>query len=120
LDRSLGEHQSRAGHGGEEKYSQPLPGLEPSIIQPVAQCYAIELSPLLKNPSRLFLFLEIEKSDTGPSQVNRVAVPTLLSVSWLKIALPKEPSGKVHCRESKFICPTKHFALLCERKPSKP
>jgi hypothetical protein len=31
----LDRPQSRSGHGGEEKYSQPLPGLEPSIIQPV-------------------------------------------------------------------------------------
>jgi hypothetical protein len=29
--------QSRSGRGGEKKYSQPLPGLEPPIIQPVAQ-----------------------------------------------------------------------------------
>jgi hypothetical protein len=39
LDRKLGGYQSRSGHGGEEKYSQPLPGLEPSIVQPVAQRY---------------------------------------------------------------------------------
>jgi hypothetical protein len=35
LDRRLGGPQSRSGHDGEEKYSQPLPGLEPPIIQPV-------------------------------------------------------------------------------------
>jgi hypothetical protein len=29
--------QSRFGHGGEEKNSQPFSGLEPPIIQPVAQ-----------------------------------------------------------------------------------
>jgi len=28
LDRRPGEHQSRSGRGGEEKNSQPLPGLE--------------------------------------------------------------------------------------------
>jgi hypothetical protein len=33
--------QSRSEHDGEEKNSQPLPGIEPSIIQPVAQRYAI-------------------------------------------------------------------------------
>jgi hypothetical protein len=33
LDRRLGDPQSRSGHGGEEKNSQPLPGLEPPIIQ---------------------------------------------------------------------------------------
>jgi hypothetical protein len=36
LDRRL---QSRYGHGGEQKNSQPLPGLEHPIIQPVAQSY---------------------------------------------------------------------------------
>jgi len=46
LDRRLGGPQSRSGHGGEEKNSQPLPGLEPPIIQPVAQNYT-ELSRLL-------------------------------------------------------------------------
>jgi hypothetical protein len=37
LDRRLGGPQSRSGRGGEEKNSQPLPGLEPLIIQPAAQ-----------------------------------------------------------------------------------
>jgi len=36
LDRRLGGPQSQSGHGGEEKYSQPLPGLKPLIIQPIA------------------------------------------------------------------------------------
>jgi hypothetical protein len=35
LDRRLG---GWSAHGGEEKNSQPLPWLEPPIIQPVAQC----------------------------------------------------------------------------------
>jgi hypothetical protein len=39
LDRRMGGSQSRSGGGGEEKNSQPLPGLEPPIIQPVAQRY---------------------------------------------------------------------------------
>jgi hypothetical protein len=39
--------QSRSGRsGGEEKNSQPLPGLEPPIIQPVAQHYTTELTRL--------------------------------------------------------------------------
>jgi len=33
----LGRLQSRSGQGGEEKNSQPLPGLKPPIMQPVAQ-----------------------------------------------------------------------------------
>jgi hypothetical protein len=35
------------GRGGEEKNSQPLPQLEPPIIQPVAKCYTTELSRYL-------------------------------------------------------------------------
>jgi hypothetical protein len=47
LDRRLGGTQIRFGCGGEEKNSQPLPGLEPPIIQPVAERYTTELSRLL-------------------------------------------------------------------------
>jgi hypothetical protein len=36
LDKRLGGSQSRSGHGGEEKNSQALPGLEPPIVLPVA------------------------------------------------------------------------------------
>jgi hypothetical protein len=43
VDRRLGEPQSQSGHSGEEKNSQLLPGLEPPIIQPVAQCCTTEL-----------------------------------------------------------------------------
>jgi hypothetical protein len=38
---------SRSGHSAEEKNSQPQPGLEPSITQPVAQRYTTDLSRLL-------------------------------------------------------------------------
>jgi hypothetical protein len=48
LDRRLGEPQSRSGHSGEEKNSQPLPGLELPIIQPVAQRYYTELVRCVK------------------------------------------------------------------------
>jgi hypothetical protein len=44
LDRRLGGLQSRSGRSSEQKNSQPLPGLEPQIIQPVAQRYIPELS----------------------------------------------------------------------------
>jgi hypothetical protein len=47
LDMRLGGPQSQSGRGGEEDNSQPLPGLEPQIIQPVAQRYATELSRFL-------------------------------------------------------------------------
>jgi hypothetical protein len=47
LDMRLGGPQSRSGRGGEEKNSQPRPGLEPLIIQPVAQRHITELSGLI-------------------------------------------------------------------------
>jgi hypothetical protein len=40
----LGGSQCRSGRGGEEENSQPLPGLDPPIIQPVAQRCTAELS----------------------------------------------------------------------------
>jgi hypothetical protein len=42
-DRRLGVPQSRSGRGGKEKNSQPLSGLEPPIIHPVAKSYITEL-----------------------------------------------------------------------------
>jgi hypothetical protein len=47
LDMRLGGIKSRSGHGGKENISQPLPGREPPIIQPIAQRYIAELSRLL-------------------------------------------------------------------------
>jgi hypothetical protein len=44
LDRRLVGFQSRSGRGGEKRNSQPLPGLEPLTIQPLAQRYTAELS----------------------------------------------------------------------------
>jgi hypothetical protein len=44
----MGGLQSQSGSGGDEKNSQPLPGLEPPIIQPVAQRYTAELSRFLR------------------------------------------------------------------------
>jgi hypothetical protein len=46
LDRRLGGSQNRSGCG-EEKNSQLLLGLEPLIIQRIAQCYITELSRFL-------------------------------------------------------------------------
>jgi hypothetical protein len=45
--------QSWSGHGGDEKNSKPLPGLEPPIIQPVVQRYTIEVSQLLKMEAKI-------------------------------------------------------------------
>jgi hypothetical protein len=48
LDGRLGGPQSRDGRGGEEKNSQPLPGLEHPIIKPVVQQNTSELSRFLE------------------------------------------------------------------------
>jgi hypothetical protein len=47
LGRRVGGPQSWSGRGGEEKDSQPLQGLEPPIIQPIAHRYTTELSRIL-------------------------------------------------------------------------
>jgi len=44
LNRRPARSQSQSGRSGEEKNSQPLPRLEPQIIQPVAQRYSTELN----------------------------------------------------------------------------
>jgi hypothetical protein len=56
LDRRLGGLRSRSGHGGEETNSQPLPGLEPTIIQSVAQRYTTEQSRLTEEPKSNFIY----------------------------------------------------------------
>jgi hypothetical protein len=48
FDRRQGGLQSRFGRCGEEENSQPLPKLEPPIIQPIAQRYTTELYLLMK------------------------------------------------------------------------
>jgi hypothetical protein len=53
LGRRLVGPQSRSGCGGEEKNSQPLPGLEPTIIQVVVLRYTTELSRILLPRGRL-------------------------------------------------------------------
>jgi hypothetical protein len=65
LDRRLGGPQSRSGRGGEEKNSQPLPGLEPPTIQPVAQRYTAEIL-ILDNPSlilSLYMVFSLNDND---------------------------------------------------------
>jgi hypothetical protein len=56
LDWRLGVPQSRSRRDGEEKNSQSLPGVEPLIIQPIAQRYTAELS-WLRLLLVMFLFL---------------------------------------------------------------
>jgi hypothetical protein len=43
----VGGPQIQSGCGGEEKNSQPLPGLEHPVIWPIAQRYTAELLWLL-------------------------------------------------------------------------
>jgi hypothetical protein len=59
LDRRLCGPQSRSGRGGEEKNSQPLPGIEPPNIQPVAQRYTAELSSEVNRVSES-IFCDLE------------------------------------------------------------
>jgi hypothetical protein len=47
LDRRVVGHQSRSGRSGVEENSQPITGLEPPIIQDVAQRWTTELSWIL-------------------------------------------------------------------------
>jgi hypothetical protein len=59
LYRRLGRPQSWPRCGGEEKNSQLLPGLEPPIIQAVAQRYTTDLSRLLHFYLAVYLFLSM-------------------------------------------------------------
>jgi hypothetical protein len=47
LDKRLGRSQSLSERGSKEKRSLPLPGLDPPIIQPVAQRYTTQLFRLI-------------------------------------------------------------------------
>jgi hypothetical protein len=60
LDRRLGGPQSRSRRGGEEKNSQPQPGIEPRIIQPVAQRFTTEIFWLLVNFNMLNLNMSLK------------------------------------------------------------
>jgi hypothetical protein len=62
----VGESQSQPGHSGEEKNSQPLSGLEPPIIQPVAQCYSTDLSRILVKNRENFTFFIFALRNVDP------------------------------------------------------
>jgi hypothetical protein len=85
----MGRPQSRYGRGGEEKNSPPLPGLEPPIIQPVAQRYTTELSllhtdekvslnTLLSIPGKpeITRLLNVIVLYTSPSRLRKVLQPS--------------------------------------------
>jgi hypothetical protein len=63
LYRKLGGPQGRAVRGGEEKNSQPLPRLEPPIIQTVAQSCTTELSRLLYLSNKFFQKIKYDDND---------------------------------------------------------
>jgi hypothetical protein len=65
----------RAGlDSGEKKNSHPLPGLEPPIIQPVAQSCTTELSRLLPFPG-----IYLDSTQHRPQQINDASLPTQYS-----------------------------------------
>jgi hypothetical protein len=73
LDTRLGGPQSRSGRGDEEQNFQPLPGLEPPIIQPVAQRYTSELFRLRGTFWDLIKSVLLIVSKTGLAQNYRLA-----------------------------------------------
>jgi hypothetical protein len=91
LDRRLVRPQSRSGRGGEEKNSHSVPGLEPPIIQPVAQHYTAELSWLLPVHtflrSTLTLHFHLRLRGFFPSGFPTKIVYTLL-ISFILAACP--------------------------------
>jgi hypothetical protein len=57
--------QRRSGRGGGEESCHPLPGLEPPVIQPVAQRYTTELSRWLESRGHGNLFTVLSPSHIG-------------------------------------------------------
>jgi hypothetical protein len=55
LNRRLGWPQSRSGRRGEEKSSQPLPGLEPLINQQVKYMNSCMTKPMYLEVSKVYL-----------------------------------------------------------------
>jgi hypothetical protein len=85
LDRRLGGPQSRSERGGEEKNSQPLPGLEHFLIQPVAQSCTTEL------PSYMFICV----------------------LRWTNLAtIYTQTRAHTHTRRSLQICKMSEMAIL--------
>jgi hypothetical protein len=75
LDRRLGGFQDQSGHSGEEKNFQPLPGLEPSVIKPIAQICATKLSRLL--------LLLIGNYEVGAVSIGMMPMPSFVKFHQL-------------------------------------
>jgi hypothetical protein len=88
LDRMVGELQGQSGCSSEEKNSQPLPGLEPPIIQLIDQCYTTE-----KYYKIIKVILKVKKQ-----HYNRLIAECddKIKITWNKI---KKESGKIHVTE---------------------
>jgi hypothetical protein len=88
----LGGPQSRSGHGGEEKNSQALPGLEPPIIQRTTNNTATSYDLFLAQAgyevmsSSLCNFLHDPSSSLlGPNILNTLFSKTLSLCSSLEV-----------------------------------
>jgi hypothetical protein len=80
LDRRLGGPQSRSGRGGEEKNSQCSPGLEPPLIQSVAQRHTTKSSQLLEETVHSYI-LDIQQR----SNVRRISMVTPITTRLKKM-----------------------------------
>jgi hypothetical protein len=100
MDRRLGRTQSRSGHGGEEKNSQPPLGIEPQnpIVQAVAQRYidrAITALPYLPKV-----------------HLNVILPPTPRSFQWsLAFGLPNQNLVNTSPFLMRATCPSHHILL---------
>jgi hypothetical protein len=90
LDRRLFGTQSWSRRGGEEKNSQPLPGLKPPIFQPVARRYTTELSRLLKMCWGLSEICFSSHNFSNRSKCFRFSLVTRWDVSWFFLEKEKQ------------------------------
>jgi hypothetical protein len=96
LYRRLGGTQSRSGLGGEEKNSQPLPGLDILIMQPVAQRHTIKLSRFLTFPYRLlFQILYVLSLCTIYSYRHTSFCGRFISIRTLTPSIDKEDKSHI-------------------------
>jgi hypothetical protein len=111
LDRRLGGPQSRSGRGGEEKNFQPLPGLEPPIIQPAVQHFTTEIFWLGAHEKCQSLYsVMLLRFETGTSgiQVWNIIATTVLPLPVVSLEFYPRSSSKTFERsdqdESQYEC----------------
>jgi hypothetical protein len=101
LNRRLGGPQSRSGRGGEGKKHQPLPGLEPPIIQPVAQRYRTALhihSTVSYQVTRFFNFLTAGQRQPTQLKFVRFRNEHLCGIWRYPILKPHSSYSSLHLR----------------------